>query len=127
MPYRRWWARRAHDFAHPRALSSAPLPTLHCAFMCASVHVLLIAAALLEIGDERNRLVGRAHPEGRHHVDEGALHVPRHVLGVAADIDVGAFREPRPQVAADLAHAVLHVELLLAVARPGEREASEHA
>ena len=32
-----------------------------------------------------------------------------------------------PQVAADLAHAVLHVDFLVAVARPGERQAREQA
>src|SRR6202043_3131598 len=33
--------------------------------------------------------------------------------------------EPRPQIAADFAHAMLHVDFLVAVARPGERQPRE--
>src|SRR5215831_9959965 len=93
----------------------------------ASVHVLLIAAALLELSHEGDRVVGRARAVLRDDVDERPLHVLGHALGVTAYIDVGAVGEPSPQVAPHLAHAVLHVELLLAVARPGERQAREHA
>ena len=55
------------------------------------------------------------------------LHILGHAQRVAADINVRAFLDPRPQIAPGLAHAVLHVDLLLAVARPGERQAREQA
>src|SRR5262249_53293204 len=93
----------------------------------ASVDVLLVASPLLEVGDERDRLVDRAHAELRNDIDQRKLHVLGHALGVAAAIDVRSVGEPRPQVATDLAHAILHVEFLLAVARPGERETREQA
>src|SRR5215211_5580929 len=92
----------------------------------ASIHVLLIAAALLEVGHEGDRLVGRAHAVLRDDVDQRPFHVLGHALGVAAHIHMRAVGEPRPQIAADLAHAILHVEFLLAVARPGERETGQH-
>src|SRR6478736_6116010 len=91
------------------------------------VHILLIAALLLQVRDERDRLVGGAHAVLRHDVDQRALHVLRHALGVAADVDMRAVGKPGPQIAPDLAHAVLHVEFLLAVARPGERKPRQHA
>src|SRR4051812_1497188 len=77
---------------------------------CASVHVLLIAALLLEIGHERDGLIGRACTVLRHDVDQRDFDVLRHPLGVAADIDMRAVGKPHPQIAADFAHAVLHVE-----------------
>src|SRR5215831_12731611 len=42
-----------------------------------------------------------------------------------ADIDMGAVGDPRLQIAADLAHAILDIEFLFAVARPSERETSK--
>src|SRR5262249_1658017 len=74
-----------------------------------SVNIRLVAAGLLEVGHEGDRLVRRARPEGRDHIDECALHILRHVLGVAAHIYVGALGDPCPQVTSDLAHAMLHV------------------
>src|ERR1043166_1704787 len=95
--------------------------------IAASINAGLITAGLLEVGDEGDRLVRRARPEGRNHVDERALHVLRHMLGVAAHIDMRAVGDPRPQVAPNFAHAMLDVDFLLAVARPREREPREHA
>src|ERR1043166_10053281 len=93
----------------------------------ASVDVLLVAALLLELRHERDRLLDGARAMLRHDVDQRALDILRHALGIAADIDMRAVGEPGPEVAADLAHAVLHEEFLAPVARPGEREAREHA
>src|SRR5882672_7143998 len=93
----------------------------------ASIDILLVAAALLEFGYERNRLVGFARTMGRHDVDQRALDVLGHSLAIAADVNVSALGKPSPQVAADLAHAVLHVDFLIAVARPGKREPGQHA
>src|ERR1043166_1394966 len=92
-----------------------------------SINVDLIAARLLEVRHESDSLVRRARPEARDHVDERALHVLRHVLGVAAHIEMGAVGDPGPQVAPDLAHAMLNVDFLVAVARPGQSEPREHA
>src|SRR5712691_5967901 len=92
-----------------------------------SVDVLLVAALPLEVGDEGDRLVDRARAVLGDDVDQRALDVAGHALGVAADIDVGAVGEPGPEIAADLAHPILDVELLLGVARPGEREPGQRA
>src|SRR5215472_11931411 len=96
-------------------------------FIGCSVDIGLVAAGLLEVGDEGDRLVGGARAESCDHVDERALHVLRHVFGVAADVDVRAFGDPSPQVAPDFAHAMLDVDFLPAVARPRQSEASENA
>ena len=58
----------------------------------------------------------------RDDLDERALDVLGHALGVAADVEMRAFGEPAPQLRPDLAHAVLDVDFLVAVARPGEGE-----
>ncbi len=60
-------------------------------------------------------------------IDQREFDVLGHALGVAADIDVRAVSEPGPQIAAGFAHAVLHVDLLIAVARPGERQPRQQA
>src|SRR5215472_1745025 len=65
----------------------------------ASIHVLLIAALLLELVHEGDRLVAGARTVLCDDVDQRALDVLGHALGVAADIDVGALGQPRPQVA----------------------------
>ena len=60
-------------------------------------------------------------------IDQRPLDILGHALGVAADIDMRALGEPAPQLRSDLAHTVLDVELLVAVARPGERQARQAA
>src|SRR5262245_20595400 len=74
------------------------------------VNVLLVTAFALEIGDEGDRLVHAARAVLRHDVHQRDLHVLGHALGVAADVNVGAVGEPRPQIVSDLAHAILYVE-----------------
>src|SRR5262245_64726271 len=86
-----------------------------------SIDVLLIATLFLEIGDEGDGLVDRSRAVRGDQIDQCALHVLTHGDG-AADIDVGAVGDPRPQIAADLAYAILDVEFLLVVARPRERK-----
>src|SRR3981081_3907171 len=83
-----------------------------------SVDVLLEPILFLEFRDKADGLVGRTCTELRDDIDQRAFDIFRHPLGVAADINVRAFGQPRPQFAADLAHAVLHIEFLVAVARP---------
>jgi hypothetical protein len=58
------------------------------------VDVLLVAALLLKVCHERDRLIGGARTVLRHDVDQRALHVLRHALGVAADVNVRAVGEP---------------------------------
>src|SRR3979409_1501011 len=50
-----------------------------------------------------------------------------HALGIAADVEMRAFFEPRPELGRVLAHAMLDVDLLRLVAREGEVELLEHA
>ena len=58
------------------------------------VDVLLVAALPFQLRHERDRLIGRARAVLRHDVDQRALDVLRHALGVAANVDVGAIGEP---------------------------------
>src|SRR5680860_75523 len=60
-------------------------------------------------------------------VDQRALDVLGHALGVAAHIEMRAALEPCEEFRTLLAHSVLHVDFLVAVARPGERQAGESA
>src|SRR5438876_6323806 len=84
-----------------------------------SVDVALIAALATERG-EIGLGIGPIHPpvlrhqEGERHVD-----VARHVLRVAADVEMRARLQPGPELARALAHAVLHVDFLGLVAREG--------
>src|SRR5262249_51526789 len=99
-----------------------------CAGTCIgdrSVHVLLIAAVLLEFIDEGHRLVRRTQTERGDHVDESALDILGHVFSIAAHVDVGTFGKPGPEVPADFPHAVLYVDLVFRITRPCEREPCE--
>jgi hypothetical protein len=60
----------------------------------ALVDVLLVAALPFQLRHERDRLIGRARAVLRHDVDQRALDVLRHSLGVAADIHMRAVGEP---------------------------------
>src|SRR5882672_10521128 len=75
------------------------------------IDVLLEPALLLEFRDKQHGLVGGPGTALGDDIDQRALAILCHPLGVAADVDVGALRQPRPDFAADFAHAVLHVEL----------------
>jgi len=60
----------------------------------ALVDVLLVAALPFQLRHERDRLIGGARAMLRHDVDQRALDILRHPLGVAADIDMRAVGEP---------------------------------
>src|SRR5690349_428666 len=92
-----------------------------------SVDVLLEPALLLQVRNEAHGLGRGARAVVRNDIHQRALDVLGHAFGIAANIEMRALREPGPQFTADLAHAVLHIELLLAVARPGERKPREQA
>src|ERR1700676_915498 len=83
-------------------------------FGTGSIDVLLEPALFLEFPDKADGLIGGARAELRDDINERALDILGHPLGVAADIDVRAVGQPRPQLAADFAHAVLHIEFLVA-------------
>ncbi len=91
-----------------------------------SINVLLVAALLLQLRHEGDRLdrpsARRAAPRCR----PARARRPWPCAWRRRRRRMRAVGEPGPEVAADLAHAVLHVEFLVAVARPGEREAREH-
>src|SRR6202034_928528 len=70
-------------------------------------------------------LAGRAAAMHGNDVNERSLDVLRHPQRVTADVDMCAVIEPGPEVAADFTHAMLDVDFLVAVARPGERKARE--
>ena len=52
-------------------------------------------------------------------VGEAAIDIARHAGGIAADIEMRAVLEPRPQFGGVLQHAVLDVDLVVLVAREG--------
>ena len=58
-------------------------------------------------------------------VDKGRFDILGHPHRIAADIDMSAVIEPRPKIAAGLAHAMLHVDFLVTVARPGKRQSRQ--
>src|SRR5262249_15642824 len=69
-----------------------------------------------------NRLVGRACAVRGDDLDPRTLDILGHTLGIAANIDVRTLGDPGPELAAELAHAVLDIKLLAAIARPREGE-----
>src|SRR5262245_55953700 len=82
-----------------RERESAPPSQDQDAAPC-SVHVLLVAPGLLEIGHEGDRLIERAHAVLCDDLDQRALDVLGHALGIAAHVEVRALGEPRPHLAA---------------------------
>jgi len=62
-----------------------------------------------------------------HNIYKGALNVFRHAQSIAAHIYVRTTLKPDPKIAPVIAHAVLDVDFLVAVARPGQRQAGEMA
>src|SRR5260370_15134236 len=59
--------------------------------------------------------------------EQRVVDVLGHALGVAADIEMRAFVEPRPELGRVLAHAMLNVDFLGLVARESEIELFKHA
>ena len=87
----------------------------------------LIAAGLLEVGDEGLGALLVVAAVHRRDLDQRLLDIGGHALGVAADVEVCAALQPRPQLGRLRPHAVLHVGLgRVGIARPGERQAGQH-
>src|SRR6266849_8866054 len=91
-----------------------------------SICVGLVAAAFLEIGHVDDSLVGGSGAVLDDDVDQGAFDILPHAHS-AANIEMRAFRQPGPDVVPDLTHAVLHIEFILVVARPGKRQACKNS
>src|SRR6266849_772355 len=56
-----------------------------------------------------------------------SVHVARHALGVPANVEIRAVREPAPEFLRSLEHLVLHIHLARLVAGEREVHAAEHA
>src|SRR3954453_13099788 len=91
------------------------------------IDIRLVAPRLFQRRDKSDRLVGRAGAVRRDDFDQRRFDILCHALGIAADIEMRASREPLPNLGADFAHPILDVEFSFAVARPGERETRKHA
>src|SRR5947208_200049 len=85
-----------------------------------SVYVGLVSAGFLKFAKEAGGLVSRTRAVLADYLVQCALDIAAHGDG-AADIDVRAFGNPGPQLAAGLAHAILHIAFARAVARPRQR------
>src|SRR5712671_3083960 len=127
---------RAAGWAKRRAPTRAPRAGAALSRLCppyrgvprddgSLVHVLQIAPSALERAD---RLLGDLGSDRLHvgiGLDQRAAHVLGHLLGVAADIEIGAVLEPLDQLAAAIPQAVLDVDLLRRVAREGDVHAGQ--
>src|SRR5690606_13480325 len=91
------------------------------------IHVAAVAFGGLEGVDVGGGVLDGIAAVFGHDVVQGLIHVLGHALGVAADVEVPAGFEPRPEFGAGLAHAVLHVELVGLVAGKGGVDAGEQA
>src|SRR5580704_13507234 len=91
-----------------------------------SVHIALIAAGpgeAVEPGLGSRALAAVL----RRDFQQRVLDVLGHALGIAADIEMRALVEPRPELGRVLAHAMLNVDLLRLVARESEVELFKQA
>ena len=59
--------------------------------------------------------------------EQRRLDVRRHASGIAADVQMRAVLQPCPELRAVLGQAVLHIDLVLLIARERDVEAREHA
>src|SRR6266566_1727648 len=109
---------RARQACHRRMLTQNVISA------SGSVYVGLVSAGFLKFAKEGGGLVSRTRAMLADYLEQSALDVAAHGDG-AADIDVRAFRNPAPEVAAGLAHAVLHIAFAHAVARPRQRKSGE--
>src|SRR5260370_39675415 len=92
-----------------------------------SVDVLNVAAAFFELAHRGFGGIGHKPPHVGERPNQGFPHVLRHVLGVAADVEIRAVVEPIDEIAPRVPHAMLHVDLLGRIAREGEIDAGERA
>src|SRR5581483_1061736 len=91
------------------------------------IYVYLITVILFQFSNIARRILGAAFTVLGDDLDQGTLNVFRHALCIATHIYMCAALDPGPQVAAFIAHTVLHIDLFITVARPGERQTAEMA
>mmetsp|Transcript_47425 Transcript_47425/g.121059 ORF Transcript_47425/g.121059 Transcript_47425/m.121059 type:complete len:276 (+) Transcript_47425:128-955(+) len=96
---------------------------VRCDTVCLSEpHVSLVAVSgseIVQVGGSRLRA---AFLMLRDNVEQSRLHVPRHVLRVPADIEMGARLEQPPHGPSLLAQAVLHVDLVGCLSAEGRAQ-----
>ena len=81
-----------------------------------SVDIPLVAAVLAQVVQVVVGIVFGHAAVGHDDLFQGALHVTCHAVGITADIEVCTFLQPLPDIGSGLCQAVLHVDLLLALA-----------
>ena len=91
-----------------------------------SVDVTLVAACFGHSGDVRLRI-----PRGEpalcgDDLSECMINIVSHPLGVAANVEIGAFFQPVPEFPGTFEHPVLHVDLLGLVARERQVEPGQN-
>src|ERR1044071_5860173 len=97
------------------------------AWGCGSVDVALVAALGGEAGEIGFGSGGLHAALLGEDVEEAAIDIARHPLRVAADVEMRALFEPRPEERGAFEEAVLDVDLVLLVARKGGVEAGQEA
>src|SRR5690606_18458885 len=61
----------------------------------------------------------------RNDVAQGGIDVFGHTAGVAADVKIGPFFQPAPDISAGFAHAILDINFLTLITGKGEAESGE--
>src|SRR6266851_8923944 len=92
-----------------------------------SVDVLNVAAAFFELAHRGFGGIGLKPLHVGERPNQGFPHVLRHVLGVAADVEIRAVVEPIDEIAPLVPHAMLHVDLLGCIARERVLHAGQRA
>src|SRR5437867_3435594 len=90
-----------------------------------SIHVALVAFVGFQFCNAGFRFVRVFATDGFDDFVQSRIHILRHAVRVAADVEMRARFEPRPQFAGVCQHPVLDVNFLLLIARKREVEARE--
>src|SRR5690349_2173607 len=92
-----------------------------------SIHVALVALVPLQVLQVFGGTLGCEAALLGDDFGECLMHVARHSLGVAANVEMRAFLQPRIEVARPLLHPMLHVDLSGLVTRERHVHARQHA
>src|SRR3546814_4894807 len=111
----------------PRSTRTDTLFPYTTLFRSPSINVALIAVVRLERTDIIFCGLAASTGFARDNVDQGAVHVRRHVGSIAAHINMSALLQPGEDVAALLFHAMLDIDFFAAVAREGDIHAAERS
>src|SRR5262249_14193705 len=91
------------------------------------IYIYLIAVILFQLGDIARGVFRSAFTVLGNDVYQSAFNVFRHAQSIAAYIYVCATLEPGPKIASVVAHAMLDIDFLVAVARPGQGQPGKMA